>query len=436
MRYRSWIIMAVLVCAVIVLALVSYKRASLQLPPKIRIAAGPIKGYYYKLGSEIKKIIENKHPKVTVEVLQTQGSEENLRLVAERRVDFGFYQNSGQTSASIRTIANLYSEALHIIAKSTARITSINDLKGKVVSIGPEGSGTRLMALEVLEHYNIQLKDFDVRSAEFDELEAAFAAGDVQAAFVVMGVLAPGLINLLRQHDDLELVPVEYAEALTMKKPSMCGYHLPKGAYRASPPVPADGFVTVAVKASVITAKYTSAFLVKYLTELVFSDAFRKGMNLTELNGTFAQEEEDFKIHKGALAYYNRQKPTPYHVMLEGLKQASGFLIALIILATGIPLFLLRISRTKKKFLRERFCDYARKLQEQMSEVLVEDDVRTLTRHTQMLQTLRERIVTDVLAGELGQEESMILLQLSTSLFTMSHFRLLLSENIRRENGT
>ncbi len=434
MRYRYWIMITILLLGVIVMALVSYKRASLQIPQKIVIATGSANGYYDKLGGEMKEDIERAHPRVTVKILQTNGSQKNRDLVENKKADFGFYQNNGNqnndnTNDSIRAVANLYSEALHLIVKKHAGIQSINDLKGKIVAIGSEGSGTRLMALEVLNHYGIKIEDFKyARNLEFNEIDTSFASGNLDAAFVVMGIFSPLLINLFRQHDDLQLVSIEYAEALSLKHRHVSTYHIPEGAYKADIPVPDAHFTTIAVKATLVTTKQTPAFVVKSLTELLLAGSFRKNMNLMELDDTFAQAEEDFKLHRGALAYY-RRKPTPYSVMMEGLKEAAGFLIILVALASGIPFVLLRRSSKKKKLLRDRFANYARKLQEQMSEVLLEQDVRTLIRRMQMFQTLQEKIVQDVIENELGEEESMILLQLCATLFTMSHFRILSSGN-------
>jgi len=433
------------------MALVSYKRSLLQLPRKIVIATGSTQGYYYKLGNEMKKIIEKEHPKAHVEILQTQGSFDNLKRIERREADFAFYQNSGDTTTSIRSVANLYSEALHLIVKRPAferserssGITSVKQLKGKVVAIGSEGSGTRLMALEVFKHYGIELKDFDNRSYGLDELDAMFSE-DLQAAFVVMGVFAPGLTDLFRQNEDLQLVSIEYSDALNMKYPSMCAYHIPAGAYRTDPPVPKaefnlgerippkaplpEEFVTVAVKASIITNKHTPSFLVKYFAELIFKNEFRNGMNLIELNSDYAQVEEDFPLHSGAIAYYNRGKPTLYSIFIEGLRRSLVSLIALVVFVIGIPFVLFRKSYEKKKAHRERFADYARKLQEQMGEVLVDEDTHALIRRMQMLQIMQERIVNDNMTGMLENQECMILLQLSAALFNMSHFRILLSE--------
>lgn len=427
MLSKNWIVIVGLICAIIVMALVSYKRSLLQLPRKIVIATGSTSGYYNKLGNEMKRIIEKEHPKVHVEILQTQGSFDNLKLIERGEADFAFYQNSGDTTTSIRSVANLYSEALHLIVKRSSGITSIKDLKGKVVAIGPEGSGTRLMVLEVLKHYGIELKDFDNRSYGLDELDAMFSE-DLQAAFVVMGVLAPGLIDLFKRNENLQLAPIEYSDALKMKYPSMCAYHIPEGTYRTDPPVPEAEFVTVAVKASIITNKHTPGFLVNYFTELIFKNEFRKGMNLIELNSDYAQAEEDFPLHRGAIAYYNRGKPTLYSIFVEGLRRSLVSLVALVVFVTGIPFLLFRRSYEKKKARRERFADYARKLQEQMGEVLVDEDTHTLVRRMQMLQTMQERIVNDGMTGMLENPECMILLQLSAALFNMSHFRILLSE--------
>ncbi len=61
------------------------------LPKQITIAAGHAEGRYYGMAQQLKAMLQEQLP-IEVEILQTQGSLENLKLLRQGKADLGFYQ--------------------------------------------------------------------------------------------------------------------------------------------------------------------------------------------------------------------------------------------------------------------------------------------------------------------------------------------------------
>ncbi len=71
---------------------------------------------------------------------------------------------------NLRAIAGVYREALYLVASRNANISTLAELKGMRVSVGPSGSGTREAALPVLAVHGfgrrtVQLFEYDTETA-------------------------------------------------------------------------------------------------------------------------------------------------------------------------------------------------------------------------------------------------------------------------------
>jgi TRAP transporter TAXI family solute receptor len=90
--------------------------------------------------------------------------------------------------ASVQYIAKLFQEEIHVLARR--EIATLNDLNGRIVSIGPMGSGTELTASAVLEMAHITPNIMhESQSLALDRLRR----GEIAAMFVVGGKPVPTL---------------------------------------------------------------------------------------------------------------------------------------------------------------------------------------------------------------------------------------------------
>ncbi len=135
-----------LLLAVFMAALLWPGTVMAQPAPAFRLCTGIKDGNYFTSGHFLKKASGTK-----VDVLETQGSLDNLEKLLRGECDGAFVQSDSmlvfarKNAAAISTIERagvLYQEHAHLLCNRSAGIGRVTDLRGShTVAIGPEGAG-------------------------------------------------------------------------------------------------------------------------------------------------------------------------------------------------------------------------------------------------------------------------------------------------------
>jgi len=183
--------------------------------PFLRVATGVEGGQYNQVGQLLKK----RSDEVKVELVPTSGSEENLKLLREGKVDAAIVQSDtgfimGRNSPDsmpgdvMLHHATLYSEYVMLLVSRNSPIKSIKDLgSGNTIYVGPEGSGSSLTWLG----FEMQDKRYKgVKSAHTDYKSALekVANDRTKATLFVAGINTP-LLKDLSGKDQYRVVPVD-----------------------------------------------------------------------------------------------------------------------------------------------------------------------------------------------------------------------------------
>src|ERR1700694_331708 len=159
-------------------------------PDTIVITSGP-EGSMFQVSSErYRKILARQG--VTLQILSSQGSLENLKRLSAPNfnVDIGFVQgglsNLGDPS-ELRSLGSVFYEPVLVFYRSPRPLSRLSELHGKRISVGREGSGTRVLAETLLKANGIEaagptkLLGLDGKAAEAEPLnhraDAVFLAG-------------------------------------------------------------------------------------------------------------------------------------------------------------------------------------------------------------------------------------------------------------------
>ena len=108
----------------------------------------------------------------------TDGSVFNLAALRRGEMDMAIVQSDWQYHAykgtarfrdegpfkDLRSVFGLHGEPFTVVARADAGIGTFQDLKGKRVNIGPEGSGGRIMLDTVLKAFSWTVRDFALAS--------------------------------------------------------------------------------------------------------------------------------------------------------------------------------------------------------------------------------------------------------------------------------
>ncbi len=209
-----------------------------------RIGTGSTAGTYFPVGGLIASAISSPPgsrdcdrggscgvPGLVAVAQSTRGSVDNVRQIEEGVIESGFSQSDvaywayngeelfldGGPLKSLRAIANLYPETIHLVARVDAEIKSVADLRGKKISLDRPGSGTRVDALLVLRAFGLAADDMEVFSLASGAAADALREGEIDGFFFVAGTPAIAVLELAEEAL-IDLVPLagpEVDELLT-----------------------------------------------------------------------------------------------------------------------------------------------------------------------------------------------------------------------------
>lgn len=181
------------------------------------VITGGKKGTYFQFGLNLKDLVVLNH--INMAVYNSAGSVENIYAVYKRpRTQLGIVQSDVlafvakvQTDATLKRIAKkikmvfpLYNEEIHILGRQG--VNEFDDLAGKTVAIGKEGSGTYLTARLLFEISDIV--PLKMKTIGTDRALAELKAGKVDAMFYVAGYPVKLFSENVATPDGLALVPI------------------------------------------------------------------------------------------------------------------------------------------------------------------------------------------------------------------------------------
>ncbi len=278
---------------------------------ELTLATGTKTGNYYPFGQAIAEVVVQQNPRIRIQVVETQGAEENMRRLQAKEVQLAIVQNDTAAVPSARVIASLFKEVFHLIVSEQSGIQNVYDLKGKHIALMAKGSGSYSSFWFMSQHYGLQKSDFISTPTSWIEAAKLFTDGEIDAIF---RVLPPGsnLVSDLLQNTRGTLVAIDQAAAMKIKLPYLEADVIPKGTYKAEPAVPDTDLPTVGVQATLLVREDVDPEVVREITRILFE--YRR--NLVAANSLAAMISQPggsgglaLPIHEGAQAYYDREKP-------------------------------------------------------------------------------------------------------------------------------
>ena len=224
-------------------------------PKKIRFAAGAPGGAYHVYAERYQRLLAEQG--VQVDLVDTAGSVENLRLLDEGEVDVALVQGglaSGHDREMLRSLGGLFPEPFWVFVRSDAGVNAFGDLRGYRFAIGAQGSGTRNLALELQGEFGGTWPASAQMTPSGTEAAEALVAGDVDAAAFAAAVEAPYVQSLLRQ-PGVQLLPFERAPALARRQAALSATTLLRGVVDIGADIPASDVPLVAPVAQLAVRK-------------------------------------------------------------------------------------------------------------------------------------------------------------------------------------
>lgn len=286
---------------------------------KITLASGGTSGTYYGFSGVIaQRLNETLKDKLKINVVSTGASKVNVQMIDDGDADIAIVQNDVMSYAynatdmfsgskpitSFSAIASCYPESVQIVANKA--INSIDELKGKKVSVGDAGSGTEFNAKQILEAYGMDINSDIIKSNQsFADSCDALKNGTIDAAFVTAGHPTVAVTELASNFD-FNILPVDQDHANQLI--SKYGFYAPVTIEKDTYPVLTSNVNTVAVMATYIANNNLDEETVYEFTKGLFEEkANFNHQKATLLNIETGVSGIAIPFHSGAARYYKEQ---------------------------------------------------------------------------------------------------------------------------------
>jgi TRAP transporter TAXI family solute receptor len=286
-------------------------------PHNIVIASGSQNGAYYRFAQKYAE--ELRKDRLIVEVRETAGSVENLRLLGQKDsgVAVAIVQGGVATAEEIQqfyALGSMYREPLWVFYRGDQQLERISELAGKRIGIGPPGSGTCAIAKQLLAINGLTESQSSREKGRVvlvqDNVAAAASAlqkGELDAAFFVAGFEADYVQSLL--HDpNVKLLSFDQHEAYHRRFRFMAPVTVPAGLADLGRNVPGRDVSLLAPTAMLVVRKDFHPALVP----LLLTTATRVHGSGDELSdpGEFPTASYcDFPASEDAKRYYTSGQP-------------------------------------------------------------------------------------------------------------------------------
>lgn len=172
----------------------------------LTFGTGGESGTYYGFGGVLSQYVTS-NTDYSVTAVTSGGSKANVEDLAAGTVQLAFVQSDVMSYAyngerlfdekveGFSVVAALYMEQVQIVT-TNPEIKTVEDLKGKTVSIGDNGSGVYFNAIDVLGAYGLTEEDIKPVFQGFGDSAESLKDGKIDAAFVVAGAPTTAITDL------------------------------------------------------------------------------------------------------------------------------------------------------------------------------------------------------------------------------------------------
>ena len=195
----------------------------------LTFATGGTGGVYYPYGGGIANLLSSQLDGTVVTVQETNASVDNMQLLASGQAQLAFGlgdvvsdaangENTFSEPLPICSLGNIYNNFTHVFTTADTGVKSIEDVRGKRVSVGAVGSASEVTADRILQAAGLD-PQADIERAQLGVAEtvAAIQDGTVDVGFW-SGGLPTGAIVDLASTDDLVLIPTaEYVDEMAQQ---------------------------------------------------------------------------------------------------------------------------------------------------------------------------------------------------------------------------
>lgn len=174
----------------------------------IKIATGQARGTYFAIGNVLGKAVSKKFGDTIIEVVETNGSVENLNGVEAGMYDFGIVQSDvldfergRQEYEKFKVVGAMYHELVYVLVRNKLHLSSIEEIRGKKVAIGLSDSGTQHTSKTILGIFGISLNEIDPCDPNYVKTASLLSEEKIHAAFIVSAGIPKDIKESIKENE-------------------------------------------------------------------------------------------------------------------------------------------------------------------------------------------------------------------------------------------
>jgi hypothetical protein len=275
-------------------------------PDTIRMLGGA-EGSSYRTSAERYKTFIEKFG-VKVQIITSRGALDNLQRLADPTapVDVGFVQSGlteGVDIGNLVSLGTVLAQPLMVYYRAPEPVTRLSQLAGKRLAIGPDGSGTRALALALLKGNGIEGTEAVFLTLGGEEAAAALTAGTVDAAFLMGDSATPQVMRKLREAPGVAMMNFQQAAGYVRRFRFLTRLVLPEGAMDLGRNLPPATYELVGPTVELVARKDLHPALSDLLISAAREVHGPPGM-FRDAGAYPNAQERDFPISDDAERYY------------------------------------------------------------------------------------------------------------------------------------
>jgi TRAP transporter TAXI family solute receptor len=279
-------------------------------PSRVVMATGRADGAYHAFAQRYRERLDREG--ITLEIRETSGSVENIRLLEDpgSGVDIAFVQGGtggAATTDALVSLASVYFEPLWVFSRSAPGPGDLRGMRGRRLAVGPEASGTRMVAQTLLAANGVT--EATARFSPQSGLDAvrALRRGEVDTVFLIASAESASVKEMLRS-PGVALLSFPRADAYTKRFPFLTKLVLPAGGLSLEANLPARETVLLAPAATLVVRHDFHPALVDLL--LVTAAGVHAGRGLFEAARQFPSSDHlEFPLMEEAQRYHRSGPP-------------------------------------------------------------------------------------------------------------------------------
>ncbi|MCY1356091.1 TRAP transporter solute receptor, TAXI family [compost metagenome] len=226
-------------------------------PMHARLATGASGGGYHAFGERLQAELATQG--FTLELVESQGSRDNLAKLGNDEVQLALVQSGQELSldeealSSLSGLGVMYREPLWLFVRQKVRFERLADLLKLRLAVGAEDSGTQAVTAALLEANRIDAAQYPARWQQIGGKRAADAliAGELDAGFFV-GPAENALIQRLADEPTLRLVSLRRTAAYLARLPFLSRVEVGEGMLNLARNTPNRDIVTLGPVATLV----------------------------------------------------------------------------------------------------------------------------------------------------------------------------------------